>query len=219
MLRDWCSELVQMPESVWIRYAMSREPLARKLSLQEYADFCAQARDCGIYEAIQLKYKYPNLTLMQLADKLGVRVELREQMETGLPVFACFEEPDLVWIAVENAQAVQDLIETSQSGEILKHPDIINMLLAHELFHVIQMQKPELFVNQPVIQLWKKGPFHRSSRLPSLEEYAAMAFARELTDMETHPYLYDVLMLLPRFTPQAKQLYEKLQEFWQEERT
>ena len=65
-------------------------------------------------------------------------------------------------------------------------------------------------MNQKHIRLWKIGPWVRESRLLSLEEVAAMAFAQELLKLPVNPYLYDVLMLRPQATEQAEKLYRNL---------
>ena len=71
--------------------------------------------------------------------------------------------------------------------------------------------------NQKHIRLWKIGPWERRSRLVSLEEVAAMAFAREMLRLSHSPYVYDVLMLLPQATPEAQRLFTQLRQFAEEE--
>ena len=163
----------------------------------------------GKFVAEQRKAK--GYTQRQLAEKLGVRVvRLPMPDGDGMLTFACFHEPDLIEVFTDNAAATETLIRESGGIEFLDDVDICDMLLAHELFHVLQERNPDLYVNQKFIQLWKIGPFKRESKLLSLEEVAAMAFAQRLLNMRNMPYLYDVLMLLPQATNQAKQLYENL---------
>jgi hypothetical protein len=90
------------------------------------------------------------------------------------------------------------------------------MLLAHELFHAMQLRSPDLYVNRKHIRLWKIGPFERYSALLSLEEVAAMAFAETLLGLTYTPYVYDVLMLLPQATMEARKLYDRLQQMNEE---
>lgn len=85
--------------------------------------------------------------------------------------------------------------------------NVLDMLLAHELFHVLQAQKPGLYVNEKHLQLRKIGRFRQMSRLVSLEDVAAMSFAKEMLRLEASPFAYDALMLLPNFPEQAESLF------------
>ena len=76
---------------------------------------------------------------------------------------------------------------------------------------MLQVRDPSLYINQKHLRLWKLGPFERHSSLLSLEEIAAMAFAQEMLQLDYTPYVYDVLMLLPQATMEARKLYDRLQ--------
>lgn len=211
MIKQWCQELSCFSEKVWISYAKSREPLTRLVSLEDYSSHFHAARKCGMDLADQVRQQWGDIGCQELAEKLGVRVERLPMPDgDGMLTFACYHEPDLIEVFTDNAVATQNLILESGGIEFLDDVDICEMLLAHELFHVLQLQHPELYVNQKLVRNWKLGPFERHSRLLSLEEVAAMGFAQRLLNMRNDPYLYDVLMLLPQATEQAKQLYEKL---------
>lgn len=211
MIKSWCQELSCFPESVWVSYAKSRDPLTRRVSLEAYTSYYHAAHQCGMDLAHQMRQQWGDISCQELAEKLGVRVERLPMPDgDGMLTFACYQEPDLIQVFTDNAVATETLIRESGGSEFLGDVDICEMLLAHELFHALQERDPSLYVNQKHVRLWKIGPFKRDSRLLSLEEVAAMAFAKEMLRMSANPYLYDVLMLLPQATAQAKQLYERL---------
>ncbi len=211
MIRNWCRELSGFPESIWISYAKSREPLMRLVSMEEYTSFYHAARKCGKDLACRMRREWGDISCPELAEKLGVRVErLPMPSGNGLLTFACYHEPDHIQVFTDNAEATQMLIQESGGNEFIGETDIYEMLLAHELFHVLQERDSFLYVNRKHILIWNLGPLKRYSKLLSLEEVAAMAFAQEMLQMSVNPYLYDVLMLLPQATMQAKQLYEEL---------
>lgn len=218
MIKQWCQELSCFSEKVWISYAKSREPLSGRLSLEDYSSHFHAARKCGMDLADQIRREWGDICCQELAEKLGVRVERLPMPDgNGMLTFACYYEPDRIELFTDNAEATETLIRESGGIEYLDDVDICDMLLAHELFHVLQEKHPELYVHRKLIRLWKIGPFIRESKLLSLEEVAAMAFAQRLLNMRHNPYLYDVLMLLPQATEQAKQLYEKLQSLNEED--
>lgn len=218
MIRSWCQELSCLPETVWAAYAKSRDPLNGRLTVREYLPFYHAAQQCGVELANKVREEWGALACEELAEKLDVRVvRLPMPDGDGLLTFAMFEEPNLIRIYTDNAEATRRLIEQSGGSEFIGDVDICQMLLAHELFHVMQLREPELYVNQKHIRLWKIGPWVRESRLLSLEEVAAMAFAGKLLGLNVNPYLYDVLMLLPQATDQARKFYENLIALKEEE--
>ena len=211
MIKLWCQELSCYSDEVWISYAKSREPLTRLVSLEEYTSHFHAARKCGMDLAQKMRREWGGLSCQEMAEKLGVRVERLPMPDgDGLLTFACYHEPDLIQVFTDNAEATQALISESGGAEFLGDVDICEMLLAHELCHVLLVRDPELYVHRKLVRNFKLGPFERWSRLLSLEEVASMAFARELLGLQHEPYLYDVLMLLPQATLQARELYERL---------
>lgn len=217
MIKHWCQELSCFPEEVWISYAKSREPLQRLVSLNEYTSHFHAAQKCGMDLAHLVHRQWGGISCQALAELLGVRVERLPMPEgEGMLTFAMFHEPDLIQVFTDNAIATESLIRESGGSEFLGEVDICELLLAHELFHVLQLQYPDLYVNRKHIRLWKIGPFERHSALLSLEEVAAMAFAQEMLHLDHTPYLYDVLMLLPQATMEGRKLYERLQQLKEE---
>ena len=218
MIADWCRELASFPESVWIAYAHSREPLRRLVTSEDYANHFHAADFCGVEMARQVRGDWGDISCRELAEKLNVKLEWPAMPEgNGLVTFACYFEPDRIQVYTDNAAATRSLIQESGGVEFLGDVDICEMLLAHELCHVLQHRQPELYTNRKHIRLQKIGPWERRSRLVSLEEVAAMAFAREMLCLSHSPYVYDVLMLLPQATPEAQRLFTQLRQFAEEE--
>ena len=217
MLKYWCQELSCFPEEVWISYAKAREPLTRLVSLEDYTSHFYAARKCGMDLAHLARRQWDGLSCEEMAQQLGVRVQRLPMPEgEGMLTFAMFHEPDLIQVFTDNAEATELLLRESGGTKFLGEVDICEMLLAHELFHAMQLQHPELYVNKKHIRLWKIGPFERYSALLSLEEIAAMAFAETLLGLDHTPYVYDVLMLLPQATMEARKLYDRLQQIKEE---
>ena len=217
MIKHWCQELSCFPEEVWISYAKAREPLTRLISLEDYTSHFHAARKCGMDLAHLARRQWDGLSFEEMAQQLGVRVQRLPMPEgEGMLTFAMFHEPDLIEVFTDNAAATELLIRESGGTEYLGDVDICDLLLAHELFHAMQLKHPDLYVNKKHIRLWKIGPFERHSALLSLEEIAAMAFAETLLGLDHTPYVYDVLMLLPQATMEARKLYDRLQQIKEE---
>lgn len=220
MIKQWCQTLSTFPEEVWMAYARSRDPLCRKVTPEAYREHFHAAQQCGVDLARKIRRDWGDISCQELARRLGIRVEEQPMPDgDGMLTFAMYHEPDRIQIFTDNARATELLIRESGGTEYLGDQDIGQILLAHELFHGLQERHPELYVNQKHIRLWKLGPFVRYSALLSLEEVAAMAFAQAFLELPHNPYAYDVLMLLPQATMEAKKLFERLCQLNEEEKS
>lgn len=206
-VQEWCTRLLAMPEEVWVEYARRREPLRGRVTPAEYRVFW----DRAVAEAQALAERDP-LPPRALAQKLGVHVHEKPMPGGGggRATYACFTEPDDIDLYTDNTALLAGLTQAAGVDDLLGHADAADILLAHELYHVLQLREPGLYALQPHIRLWKVFGLENRSRLVSLEEVSAMAFARRLTGLGYTPYVYDVLLMLPRWPEQAKELYRSL---------
>lgn len=211
IIYDWCRELLALSEQDWASYARSQDPLRGRVSAQEYLAFYRQAQACGRQQADALRQKWGGHTAREYAALLDVQVQ-DEPMPPGdgYITFACYYEPDRIVLYADNARDAQGLLEDGGLLPLTGAVQLPELVLAHELYHVVQARSSGLFPTQQHITLWKLGRFHRRSRLPSLEEVAAMGFAQALCGAQCCPFLFDVFLLLPRHPQRAKQLYQTL---------
>lgn len=211
ILEKICRDLVQVPEKGWAAYALSREPLGGRLTRETFWPYYAEAKRCGCAQAERILSAQGAVRCGELARQWGV--EIRERplgCGGGAVVFACYYEGGPIELCRDNAEATGALLENAGVSALFDHTDVPELLLAHELFHCLQSREKDLYVNREHIVLWKLGGFQRRGRLRSLEEAAAMAFAQRLLGKKTNPYVFDVLMLLPRFPEQAEKLYRTI---------
>lgn len=208
MIKEIAEDLLSIDEKTWARYAYSREPLRGKIAFDRYYnDYFQGAKKDGELLANQ----YRNRSIDQLLEDLGLQVTMLP-MQEGQTIynFAIYNEPDTIQIYKENAEESQMVVDSLKDERITVN--IKNMLLAHEIFHALQNKHPELFVNEPHIHLWKLFGYDNNSRLVSLEEVAAMFFAKSYLGMKANPYVYDVIMCMSRAPERAKTLYRTIMQ-------
>ncbi len=208
ILQQICRDLVQIPENVWAAYALFREPLRGRFTPETFLAYYEEAKRCGYARADQILASQGAVCCTELAEQMGVEIrELPMPCSGGIVTFACYYEDSHIELYRDNAEKTMELLEAAGLSELFGSADVPEMLLAHELFHCLQSREKDLYVNREHIVLWKLGKFERRSRLLSLEEVAAMAFAQRLLGSKGNLYAFDILMLLPRFPKQAEALY------------
>lgn len=216
----WCEEMLSLPENVWIEYVRRREPLRGRVDFDAYKGFWCKACEEGKEQAGLLFKEHGTANVAELAEKLCVSVQKKPLPDatSGRATYASFTEPDLIEIYQDNADALNSLIDAAEAKTLLGNIDVADVLLAHELYHVVQYRNTELFSMQKHIRLWKIFGIENNSRLVSLEEVSAMAFAGALTNISYTPYVFDVLLMLPSYPEKAKNIYRSIFEIFDEQK-
>lgn len=210
MLREYCDNLAEVHDRAWARYAWGKEILNGKIRFEDYfQEYWPRA----VSEGIHLAAEYDGRTPSDIAQELGLSVIMRQQEPGQMSYeFALFNEPDEIEIFATIASEGQMVIDSLEE-ERFSAMNVVDILLAHEVFHALQSRKPDLFVNQKHIVLWKVLGHENRSSLTSLEEVAAMSFARQLLHLEVTPYILDFILCLSRAPQRAKEIYNAVMQY------
>ena len=152
--------------------------------------------------------------LWDLAGAMGLKISTpRIPNGGGHVIFAQYQEPDAITIFMDSADKARALIEEESLSLLLGDRAAEDVLLAHELFHVVEYRKRDsIYTQTEKVELWRK-PFSNRSRLICLGEIAGMEFARRLTGLSYTPYVLDVLMMYGYDKGAATALYEEIAAF------
>lgn len=207
------SELIRLDEIQWGRYAFYHEPLERKFTDEQKTEYTKKAFQCGRQEAVEIKQKYPGMTLREIVRECGLKLYTPDlPAGGGHVIFAQYTEPDEITIFQDCVKKAGDMISQEGLEKYFSETEIGELLLAHELFHGIEYQKKKsIYTQTERIELWRK-PFSNRSRILCLSEMAAMAFAGELVQTPFSPYVLDVVLMYSYNQEAACALYEEIME-------
>lgn len=213
-IRLMVEELLKLDDETFGFYAWSREPLERKFDDRQKRDYIQKASDCGREEAVRLKTELGTAKPQEIAQRLGFRVTFPETPNGGGHViFAQYVEPDEITVFMDSVKKADRVIGEHALGELLFDASVLDLLLAHEIFHGVEFQNRErIFTRTEKVELWRK-PFSNRSEIICLSEIAGMAFARELLGLPFSPYLLDVLLMYGYQKEAATALYGEIMEF------
>lgn len=206
-------DLTRIRPEEWGIYAFSRDPLHARFGTKERKDLAGEAVLCGRSYAEQTAEEYNTRDPLEILNKLGIKTEFSDiPANTDRVLFAEFLEPDEVFVYLDAVEKAQKLMEEERVREVLTEDlDLKKTLLAHELFHVLEIRnEKEIFTRTYRFPLWKIGPLKSTSRVLALGEIAAMAFARELLRLPYSVYVIDVLLLYGYSENEASGLYEEM---------
>lgn len=207
MIEEISKNIADLSDDIWAQYVYAKEPLRGKVSFEDYYE---KYYKVAIEEGKNVAQDYKGQSIQDILKSLDANIVMQE-MQSGESIynFAMFNEPKEIIIYKQNAEESQEIVDSIED-ERFKGVKIVDMLLAHEGFHMLESKYKDLFIYQPHISLWKIFKFENISKLVSLEEVAAMSFAKELLNMKVNPYCFDVIMCMSRAPGRAKELYNYL---------
>lgn len=208
--------LIKLSDRDFGEYLVNTDPIEGKIRGDLRKEIIEKSLQCGYDEADKIIQKSGKTTgdidVFLLAKELGITVKI-EKAQNALEYiyFGTYEEPGIITLYDENIKKGEALISKYQiSG--LQETGLMDIILAHEIFHYIEAKTPDLFVNTYRIKLWKLGPYTHKSELICTGEIAGMAFARKLLKLRFCPNILDVLLLFPHDEKQAESVYKQIME-------
>lgn len=195
-VRPLAEELCGLTDEDWALYIFAGDPLSGKLTQEQKLEYAEKAAACGRELAAKLARDQGPRPAEERIAALGGRVVRPPDSPGGpLPLFASFTEPDLITLYAGNAGRTDDLRREEGLEDLLGPVPTEEVLLAHELFHLLEYRDETIYTRQKQILLWKLGRWENRSSIFCLSEMAAMAFARALTGLACSVYVLDVVML------------------------
>lgn len=211
MINEMIKELRKIDDINWGLYAFRRDPLDKKISDEDKVSIINESIDCGCMEARMLREKYGEMDCSSYAEKLNIDIlEVEAHDDGSYILFAKFNDPNKVSVYMESVRKAEALVQSNDLKNLICGVNIKDVLIAHEMFHFIESQKNDIYTRNKKIQLWKLGPIKYKSGLVVLGEIAAMAFAKELLQLDYSPHLFDVLLLYAHNESQAKEIYNEI---------
>lgn len=201
-IRRLTQELCALSREDWLFYIFAGDPLSGKISDGEKLRYGREAADCGRDLAEKLR-RQGDLPMEQQILAQGGRLTRPPAPAGGpLPLFASFTEPDSILVYSGNARATDELRQREGLEDLTGAAPAEEVLLAHELFHLLEYREPDLYTRRKHLLLWKIGRWENRSSIFCLSEIAAMAFAEAMTGLRCSVYVLDFLMLYVN-SPQA----------------
>jgi hypothetical protein len=213
-LREMMETLIPVPDETWGRYAFRRELLRRRFTEERQRELVRQAIQCGAEYARGMAAAYGTRNPAPIALERGARVVFPHRGGGRFAdriLFAQFTEPDKIEVFTDCIDKAGEAIEEHGLKELFGPCPVRDILLAHELFHLIEFQeRGHIFTQTERIDLLPFMIIHNRSRILCLGEIAGMRFTRELLGLGFSPYILDVFLLYLYQPQAASDLYRSL---------
>lgn len=208
------NDLLTLPDTTFDAYVFEREPLCRKIPTELQLELAEKSRNSGIALAKQLQKTYPSCTPQEICSAMGlIVIDNQEPQHSFQIVYGQFVQPDQITLFSHCLQTVSTIAAQSNSSNFPTTEQLRQIILAHELYHALEEQTPELFAAAYRLPLWKVGPFHNDSPVLCLSEIAGMAFAKQLCNIPFSPYALDALLLYGYDAHASCDIYQEVMSY------
>lgn len=208
-LKTMLMNLKEIPSVRWADYAFSREILREKISPEQRKVMEKDAYDCAVRYAKQFREQFPEESVLQIAEKLGLLIQHDRSQSCGVwTVFAEFRPPDTIVLYDDCIEKAALLLADMEISQLLQNVNLGEVLTAHEIFHWIEM-RDEKFIPTRVakVAVYPHFLFKNYSTPRYLGEIAGMEFARKMLGLNYCPFLLDIFLTYACNKEKASDMY------------
>lgn len=215
-IKRYIENLIELSDRDFGKYLVNADPIRGKIKGNTREEIIEKSLRCGYEEADKILSRVEKtrgtIDISLLAKRLGITVKtMKAQNAMDYICFGTYEEPGIITLYEDNIKLGEILISKYQLTG-LQGVDLMDIILAHEIFHYIEARTPELYVNTYRLKLWKLGPYTHKSGLICVGEIAGMAFVRRLLSLRFCPNILDILLVYPHDTKLAEVIYNQMIE-------
>lgn len=213
MIHETVNYLTSISDLEWGLYAISRDPLNKKINPDITEELIQRSIQCGKGQAQNLLSKYPNHSVKEIAQKMNLEIRMKDSYGTdNYIMFACYNSPNSITLFKNNIELEKDFLIQEDLFQKLEDVNIEDLLIAHEMFHYLEENDQSIYTRTTKIELWRIGKFIYKSKLIALGEMAAMSFAKEILSLGYNPFVFDVLMLYAHDKEKTNNLLNEIKE-------
>lgn len=209
------NSLLILTDDAFDSYAFEREPLKGKIPPCLRLELAQKARQSGTELAKQLQQDYLNCSPSEICTAMGYNITNNSEPQHSFQIiYGQFVQPNQITLFSHCLKTVNSIAKQTKIPEFPSVEQLKQIILAHELYHALEEQTPNLFPRAYRLHLWKLGSFYNDSPVFCLSEIAGMAFAKQLCNLTFCPYALDALLLYG-YNPQAScSIYEEIIELY-----
>ena len=180
-----------------------------------------ESLEAGRKAAKRIRNEHPSTPIEKIAESLGASISYKRNSDNGSAYgskkFRCIYIPQkkVIEIYLDSAERLESLISEKDLSEYIDPKLIVDLFIAHELYHHIENINKEFMRDRHTVTTMKMGPIKFRSKVNALGEIAAHTFAKELTGIKIFPTIldkWDLLTMEPAVPITSDDLMKKVKQ-------
>lgn len=204
--------LFTIDDYIYSLYATYEDPISGKIDDINREEIIQTSLKVG-KDLADIKVKeFPNKSVTQRIQRHSIELVIEEDKEnTKFVYFGTYEHKGPITLYKGNISKSERLLNKEEI-DWLTVDEVSDIVLAHELFHFYEDEYPDLYTNTKEINLWKLGPYQHKSKLICPSEIAAMAFTKQLLNLDYNPGAINYLLYSSIDKKTGEAFYKKIND-------
>jgi hypothetical protein len=196
--RALIASLIKRSDEFWYRYTLRKELYSKKLSPLEIEDIIKMSMKTAEGIKVDILGNKGSLDILEYFEVFGLKLKRVEGEVIKEYLFmALYNEGSRVVTLNEDViKLVKDFVEVNKLQDLIDIEHIEKIVLMHELFHHIEVERPSIYTRSKMLDRKLFGFFDYKRGINSASEIGAIHFSKLMTGLGYSPCIYEVLLLL-----------------------
>lgn len=188
-------QCLRADDRAWARLSLDSDLMSRHIKEEDKSEVIDQSIACGHNWGQTIRKKYPERKTIDILRELGIGYiqESYDRPETKQIIFFAQFKENKIFVSQDRVDEIEEMIAEYGLHKILGMFDTADVLAAHELFHYIESQNPDIITRN--FKIRGCGLFRKKGRPYMASEIGAFSFAQELCEISFHPKVLEVVAL------------------------
>ncbi|HIY18819.1 MAG TPA: hypothetical protein IAA44_05400 [Candidatus Blautia avistercoris] len=194
-LKEILNLCVKAEDKIWAGLSLDSDFMSKHMEQKDRDKVIEGSIGCGTDWAVRIREKYPVQTAVNIIKHMGILYHLESYDKPGknqMIFFAQYKDGQ-IYISRERTEEIREMVKQYQLKEILGEFEPEEVLAAHELFHYMESQNPDILTRN--FKIKGCGLFRKEGCPYMASEIGAFAFARELCGISFHPRILEIIAL------------------------
>lgn len=195
-------------DSLWWNYTFMKEPVFKRLLAEEKSYIIEDSVKCAVEMYKKLIDDYGNLTALEYAEKLGIKVIEEDLKMDSTFIYIAFynSKPPTIRLSNTTIDMLSELIEKEGLESLLNKDGIKELALVHELFHHLEHLNKNIYTRGKNAKVRLFNIVNYRVCAVSASEIAAIYFSKLMKSLQYSPCIYEILLIFL----QDKKAFEKI---------
>ncbi|AZP03602.1 hypothetical protein [Jeotgalibaca ciconiae] len=189
------SELLNKTDYEWYEELFKElsPTILKSINVQEVIEKSVISAE-KVYKMLQLENSETNLTAV--IESYGVTVVHVDELISS-PNIALYDDSEKkLVIFTSTVKRLHQLILKKGMGELIDEKQFKQLILSHELYHIIEMNEADIYTYSKILKRKRFGFLKKTEQLPVASEVGAYHFSKILNQLQFSPRVIEVLPIL-----------------------
>lgn len=184
-------------DSLWWNYTMKKDPFFKRLTAEEKNNIIEGSIKCAVEMYKKLIDDYGNLTALEYASKLGIKViEEDLKMDSTFMYIAFYNsKPPTIRLSNTTIDMISELVEKEGFNYLLNKESLKELALVHELFHHLEHLNKNIYTRGKNTEVKLFNIVNYKVCTVSASEIAAIYFSKLMKSLQHSPCIYEILLI------------------------